>query len=144
MKSSSLCSAFHSSSSEGWRHARSFLTRLNSSFLALLNSSFLALLSATPAPSSHWPQLSQSDLPLPLTWKVLKSRTARKVGDRPAMFSGWDKHFGFQLYQSDPSGNYGGWKATAIGNTKNRRMFYRNCSRHAYIQAIIVGDCRCE
>ena len=22
---------------------------------------------------------------------------------------------GFQLYQSDPSGNYGGWKATAIG-----------------------------
>jgi 20S proteasome alpha/beta subunit len=30
-------------------------------------------------------------------------------------FSGWDKNFGFQLYQSDPSGNYGGWKATAIG-----------------------------
>ena len=22
---------------------------------------------------------------------------------------------GFQLYQSDPSGNYGSWKATAIG-----------------------------
>lgn len=22
---------------------------------------------------------------------------------------------GYQLYQSDPSGNYGGWKATAIG-----------------------------
>ena len=29
---------------------------------------------------------------------------------------GWDKHYGFQLYQSDPSGNYGGWKATCIGN----------------------------
>ena len=29
---------------------------------------------------------------------------------------GWDKHFGYQLYQSDPSGNYGGWKATCIGN----------------------------
>ena len=29
---------------------------------------------------------------------------------------GWDPHFGFQLYQSDPSGNYGGWKATCIGN----------------------------
>ncbi|CAL1297764.1 unnamed protein product [Larinioides sclopetarius] len=28
----------------------------------------------------------------------------------------WDKHYGFQLYQSDPSGNYGGWKATCIGN----------------------------
>ena len=32
------------------------------------------------------------------------------------MFAGWDRHFGFQLYQSDPSGNYGGWKATAIGS----------------------------
>lgn len=31
------------------------------------------------------------------------------------LFGGWDEHFGFQLYQSDPSGNYGGWKATAIG-----------------------------
>ena len=28
----------------------------------------------------------------------------------------WDENFGFQLYHSDPSGNYGGWKATAIGN----------------------------
>jgi 20S proteasome subunit alpha 3 len=26
-----------------------------------------------------------------------------------------DEHYGFQLYQSDPSGNYGGWKAAAIG-----------------------------
>ncbi|CEM04132.1 unnamed protein product [Vitrella brassicaformis CCMP3155] len=32
------------------------------------------------------------------------------------MFAGWDRHFGFQLYQSDPAGNYTGWKATAIGN----------------------------
>lgn len=31
------------------------------------------------------------------------------------LYAGWDKHRGFQLYQSDPSGNYGGWKATAIG-----------------------------
>ena len=31
------------------------------------------------------------------------------------LFAGWDKHHGFQLYQSDPSGNYGGWKAAAIG-----------------------------
>ncbi|KAF3630481.1 Proteasome subunit alpha type-4 [Capsicum annuum] len=27
----------------------------------------------------------------------------------------WDKNYGFQLYMSDPSGNYGGWKAAAIG-----------------------------
>jgi 20S proteasome subunit alpha 3 len=31
------------------------------------------------------------------------------------LYAGWDKHNKFQLYQSDPSGNYGGWKATAIG-----------------------------
>jgi len=31
------------------------------------------------------------------------------------LYAGWDARFGFQLYQSDPSGNYGGWKATAIG-----------------------------
>lgn len=31
------------------------------------------------------------------------------------MFAGYDAHHGFQLYQSDPSGNYSGWKATVIG-----------------------------
>ncbi len=31
------------------------------------------------------------------------------------MYAGWDEYHGFQLYHSDPSGNYGGWKATAIG-----------------------------
>lgn len=33
------------------------------------------------------------------------------------LFAGWDKHFGFQLYQTDPSGNYSGWKATVIGKS---------------------------
>lgn len=31
------------------------------------------------------------------------------------LYAGWDRHFGFQLYQSDPSGNYSGWLATCIG-----------------------------
>lgn len=31
------------------------------------------------------------------------------------LFAGWDSSFGFQLYMSDPSGNYSGWKAAAIG-----------------------------
>jgi 20S proteasome alpha/beta subunit len=31
------------------------------------------------------------------------------------LFAGFDNQFGFQLYQSDPSGNYSGWKATVIG-----------------------------
>ncbi|KAK2710438.1 proteasome subunit alpha type-4-like [Artemia franciscana] len=35
------------------------------------------------------------------------------------LYIGWDKHYGFQLYQSDPSGNYGGWKATCIGNNSS-------------------------
>jgi len=32
------------------------------------------------------------------------------------LYAGWDKHHGFQLYKSDPSGNYGGWKATSAGS----------------------------
>lgn len=31
------------------------------------------------------------------------------------LFAGYDAQYGFQLYQSDPSGNYSGWKATVIG-----------------------------
>ena len=31
------------------------------------------------------------------------------------LYAGWDAHHGFQLYQSDPSGNYTGWHATCIG-----------------------------
>ncbi|KAK8963374.1 Proteasome subunit alpha type-4 [Platanthera guangdongensis] len=31
------------------------------------------------------------------------------------LFSGWDSNFGFQLYMSNPSSNYSGWKAAAIG-----------------------------
>lgn len=42
------------------------------------------------------------------------------LGKRPfgvsILYMGWDKHYGYQLYQSDPSGNYSGWKATCIGN----------------------------
>lgn len=40
-------------------------------------------------------------------------------GQRPFgvsfLYAGWDEHYGFQLYNSDPSGNYGGWKAHAVG-----------------------------
>jgi len=32
------------------------------------------------------------------------------------LYMGYDKHYGYQLYHSDPSGNYSGWKATCIGN----------------------------
>lgn len=32
------------------------------------------------------------------------------------LFAGWDKESGYQLYHSDPSGNYSGWRAHAIGS----------------------------
>lgn len=35
------------------------------------------------------------------------------------LYMGYDKHHGFQLYQSDPSGNYGGWFATCIGQNNS-------------------------
>ncbi|KAI8823535.1 proteasome subunit alpha type-4 [Fimicolochytrium jonesii] len=31
------------------------------------------------------------------------------------LYGGYDNDHGFQLYHSDPSGNYSGWKATCIG-----------------------------
>ena len=31
------------------------------------------------------------------------------------LFAGYDDIHGYQLYQSDPSGNYSGWKATVVG-----------------------------
>ncbi|KAJ8613887.1 hypothetical protein CTAYLR_008692 [Chrysophaeum taylorii] len=44
-------------------------------------------------------------------------------GQRPFgvkfLFAGHDKHFGYQLYLSDPSGNYSGWKATCMGQNSN-------------------------
>jgi 20S proteasome subunit alpha 3 len=50
----------------------------------------------------------------------LKQAYTQYGGKRPfgvsILYMGWDRHFGYQLYQSDPSGNYGGWKATCIGN----------------------------
>ena len=31
------------------------------------------------------------------------------------LYAGYDPQYHFQLYHSDPSGNYSGWKATSIG-----------------------------
>lgn len=62
--------------------------------------------------------------PMPLEQLVaqlcdLKQGYTQYGGLRPFgvsfLYAGWDNQFGFQLYHSDPSGNYGGWKATAIG-----------------------------
>merc|ERR1711959_467606 len=68
--------------------------------------------------------LFKYDEPMPVEQLIqqicdLKQGYTQFGGMRPFgvsfLFAGYDKHFGYQLYQSDPSGNYGGWKATAIG-----------------------------
>merc|ERR1712007_185237 len=50
----------------------------------------------------------------------IKQAYTQYGGKRPfgvsLLYAGWDHQYGFQLYQSDPSGNYGGWKGTCIGN----------------------------
>lgn len=56
----------------------------------------------------------------------IKQSYTQYGGKRPfgvsILYMGWDKHYGYQLYQSDPSGNYSGWKATCIGSNSNRAM----------------------
>ena len=53
----------------------------------------------------------------------IKQAYTQYGGKRPfgvsILYMGWDRHHGFQLYRSDPSGNYGGWKATCIGTNSN-------------------------
>merc|ERR1711982_147815 len=53
----------------------------------------------------------------------LKQAYTQYGGKRPfgvsILYMGWDSHHGYQLYQSDPSGNYSGWKATCIGNNSS-------------------------
>lgn len=35
------------------------------------------------------------------------------------LYAGWDEINGYQLFMSNPSGNYSGWKATSIGNNNS-------------------------
>ena len=37
------------------------------------------------------------------------------------IYAGYDSQRAFQLYQSNPSGNYGGWKATSVGGEQCER-----------------------
>mmetsp|Transcript_11595 Transcript_11595/g.13322 ORF Transcript_11595/g.13322 Transcript_11595/m.13322 type:complete len:259 (+) Transcript_11595:271-1047(+) len=60
----------------------------------------------------------------------LKQGYTQFGGQRPFgvsfLYAGWDRHHGFQLYQSDPSGNYSGWRACAIGsNNQNATTILR-------------------
>lgn len=35
------------------------------------------------------------------------------------LIAGYDRHYGHQMYHTDPSGNFSGWKAHAIGTNSN-------------------------
>ncbi|EDW53597.1 proteasome subunit alpha type-4-like [Drosophila sechellia] len=56
----------------------------------------------------------------------IKQAYTQYGGKRPFgvsfLYMGWDRRFGFQLYQSDPSGNYSGWKVTCIGRKSGAAM----------------------
>lgn len=62
-------------------------------------------------------------------------------GKRPfgvsILYVGWDRHFGYQLYQSDPSGNYGGWKATCIGNNHQAAI---SMLKHEYKETLTLEE----
>jgi len=72
--------------------------------------------------------LLQYDEPMPCEQVIstlcdIKQAYTQFGGKRPfgvsILYMGWDRYYGYQLYQSDPSGNYGGWKATCIGNNSS-------------------------
>jgi 20S proteasome subunit alpha 3 len=53
------------------------------------------------------------------------------------LYAGYDPHFQFQLYHSDPSGNYSGWKATCIGANNGTAQ---SLLKQEYKDDIVVKD----
>ena len=52
------------------------------------------------------------------------------------IYAGYDSQREFQLYQSNPSGNYGGWKATSVGAN--------NASAQSLLKQDYKEDCDLE
>lgn len=52
------------------------------------------------------------------------------------IYAGWDSKQGFQLYQSNPSGNYSGWLATSVGSN--------NSSAQTLLKQDFKEDCDLE
>lgn len=77
-------------------------------------------------------------------WICNKKQAFTQVGGkRPfgvsLLYMGWDRHFGFQLYQSDPSGNYTGWKSTCIGNNHQTAT---NLLKQEYKEGMDLKQCK--
>nr|WCZ58316.1 proteasome subunit alpha type-4 [Paratrimastix eleionoma] len=56
------------------------------------------------------------------------------------LFAGYDEHYGFQLYSTGPSGNYGGWKASAIGGNSTQAL---SLLRQEYKEEMTLEDAKC-
>jgi 20S proteasome subunit alpha 3 len=78
------------------------------------------------------------DLPLSLLPAI---RWHGDEGLRPfgvsILYAGYDPHYEFQLYHSDPSGNYSGWKATCIGANNGTAQ---SLLKQEYKDDIVVKD----
>lgn len=86
-----------------------------------LTSPPIALAHARPCAQNHLAAYNE-DMPVEqLVQRLcdLKQGYTQYGGLRPFgvsfLFAGHDPHHSFQLYASDPSGNYSGWKATCVG-----------------------------
>nr|UXY87193.1 26S proteasome IOTA SU [Cryptomonas sp.] len=73
--------------------------------------------------SQLYKQIYQDLIPIKKLVDVLcsiKQQLTQSGGKRPYgasfLIGGWDSFNGFQLFRTDPSGNYSGWKAVAIGS----------------------------
>ena len=98
------------------------------SFFLFLDTTFTPCRFTLEMKRSHFISLIQYTFqyqePIPVEELVtdvcnLKQGYTQHGGLRPFgvsfLYAGYDVHHGFQLYHSDPSGNYSGWRATAIG-----------------------------
>lgn len=73
--------------------------------------------------AQQWLLTYNEDIPVEILVQHLcdhKQGYTQHGGLRPfgvsLLYAGHDDQYGFQLYHSDPSGNYSGWKATCIGS----------------------------
>ena len=97
--------------------------------------------------SQHYLVTSSADIPCEQLVRSicnLKQGYTQHGGLRPfgvsILFAGWDPERQFQLYKSDPSGNYVGWKATSIGQHGSSA---RKCLERQYEEdGDLKGACR--
>lgn len=101
----------------------SYISYWHRSAVAGITADANVLINFTRLTAQRYSYVYQESIPIERLMHMvcdLKQEYTQMGGQRPFgvsfLFAGWDQHYGFQLYQSDPSGNFAGWKATAIGS----------------------------